>query len=194
MRAREPAECGGPDRRVARGGAARERPVSGPRAGGAAPAVAVIARLGLRHGAAALRQRSRGVLAARQAARRLELSQRDGLYPRQSCQLRRMARSGQPRMGLRRRATVLQAVRGQPAWPLGVPRTRRPARRGGRPRVAGFGGVRRGGRGAVRGRDQPGLQRRGAGRHRAVTSTPCATGSGGTWRRRSSIRSAAART
>ena len=69
----------------------------------------------------------RDVLAARQGDRRLEQLQRDGLHPRPPRQLRRVARPRQSRLGLRRRAAVLQAVRGQRARRVGVSRRRRAA-------------------------------------------------------------------
>ena len=65
--------------------------------------------------------------AARQGARRLELDQRDGLHPRQPRRLRRVGRRRGRGLGLRRRAAVLQARRGQRARRGPLPRRRRPA-------------------------------------------------------------------
>ena len=67
--------------------------------------------------------------AAGQDARRLQLDERDGLHPRQPRRLRRMGRAGRRGLGLRRRAAVLQALRGQRARRGSLPRRRRAAAR-----------------------------------------------------------------
>ena len=54
----------------------------------------------------------RDLLAARQGARRLDLDQRPGLHPRPARGLRPLAPARQRRLGPRRRAALLQALRG----------------------------------------------------------------------------------
>ena len=87
-------------------------------------AVQVEPRLGPARRAGAGARQPPPVPAARPDARRLQLDQRDDLHPRQPRRLRRLGGRRVRRLGLRRRAAVLQALGGQRARRGRVPRRR----------------------------------------------------------------------
>lgn len=166
MRARAPAVGGWHAQgRADRGGRRAAPRVQGTRAGDVPDVVVDQARLGADDGAAGPLRQPSALLAARQAARRHELPQRDGLHPRPPRELRRLEHPG---LALRRRPAVLQALRGQQPRRVRVPRRRWPARRERRRAHRGRRGVRRRRRGALPGRGQRRLQRRGAGGRRPL--------------------------
>ena len=82
-----------------------------------------------RSGGRALARPSAGLLAARQAPRRLGFDQCDGVRPRLSRRLRRLGSARQSGMGLRERAAVVQADRKRGARRSRVARPRGPADR-----------------------------------------------------------------
>ena len=151
----------------ARGRAAGQRGQH-PYPDGVREAVQDPARLGLLDGARAVLRPPPDLPAARAHARRLLVDERDDLHPRQPRRLRRVGGRRRDRLGLRRRAAVLPARRGQRARRVRAPRRRRAAH-GLREPLAqrDVAGVRRGreGRGSRR---EPGLQRPRAGRLRRL--------------------------
>ncbi len=82
-------------------------------------------QLDVPHGIRGCARRTVGLLAARQAPRRLGRDQRDGVRARPTRGLRRVGGARQSRLGLARRAPVLPEARGQPARRDGVARCRR---------------------------------------------------------------------
>ena len=164
VRARQPAQ------RLRRGGAADRgrapRPLAedqDPRR--LRPAVPDEARLGL---CLRARARLRGAVALRsprQGARRLQLDERDALRPRPPRRLRRLAgRRRMHRLGLERRAALLQALRAPRGRRESVARGRRPAQRRAAPQPPSAHRPDRQGRARGRLRARPRPQRRRPGR------------------------------
>jgi hypothetical protein len=117
-------------------------------------------QLVLRDHAPARAERPARLPAPGQGAGRLQLHQRDDLHPRPPQRLRRLGRRRQPRLGLGRRAALVQAGRGQRPRRRRLARPGRPAARDGpvRPQPA-VTPLRRGGAPGRLARE-PGLQRR----------------------------------
>ncbi|CAA9220049.1 MAG: Oxidoreductase, GMC family, partial [uncultured Blastococcus sp.] len=175
LRAGRPA-VGGPDaeRAAAGGGRLRQAP-RGPDPGGAVQELPHPAGLELHDRAAGGPGRPEAVLAARQAARRLVLDQRDDLHARRRARLRRVgAADRRPRLVLRPRAAAVPPDGGQLARGRPLPRRRRAAARGGPALAAPVDPRRRRVRGGRRPPPQRRLQRRCPRRRRALPGDPAA--------------------
>ena len=125
--------------------------------------------LALQHGAQRVDRRAAHPRPARQDARRLQLHQRPRLQPRPAHGLRHLGAARQPRLGLRRRAPLLQAHGAAAQRWRDEPDVPRPRRRAHRhrhrlvpPALRGLHRRRR----QPRHPAQPGLQRHHPGRHR----------------------------
>ena len=167
LRGRRPAQRGPGGRgRPGRGRAERLQP-GDPRAGAVLGAAEVDPRLGLRERAGTGAERAPHLPAARPRPRRHQLDEHDALRARRGRGLRLLGAGRVRGLVVRGSAAAVQALRGQPARRVPLPRHRRPASGRG-PR--GSGAAHPLGRRRRRGRPpaQRGLQRRDPGRGRRL--------------------------